>query len=969
VPATSKWAFYTPSLADGGAAYATTKGYDFLTTINAGEGYWVNAKVAFALSSASGQADQVANPNLLNGWNLIGNGGNLTPATFSNAIGNVTTLWAWDNPTSAWYFHAPSLAANNTLSSYILSKGYKNFGALTLGNGVGFWVNYAGTPIISGFGGVAAASAPIANGVINVVCATGSPLTTTTNSSGAWQVTLIGQVMPCAVAVSGGTISGVINTMQYHSVATSAGTVNVNPLTDLTVANLMGTATPAIWFSGLSANPAQLSSIALAQMAASLGKLSAAFSGLPLAGINNPFITLYSPLPGNALGGMLTAFSKTLLSSGVSYTALLTNASSTVFTPPTTAFNTALSTAYANTGSSTINIAPQPLIAIPPAYTEPTSIAVDLLKSGLAHFPHAMTMNSLNELFGFSFDRIYKITPQGLITELAGGGTGLSFTDGLGSAAIFSNQVGGMVADSSGNLYVSDTGNHVIRKVSPSGQVSTIAGSPGISGCQDGVYSTMNNPAALVIDANGDLIFADVGNGAIRKVQMSSTLVAKIAISGGVAQTYPVVSITGGGLGCGSGISSTAATSGVSQGMLTDSGLAIDGAGNIWVSDTSIHTVNKFSPTTGALLATVGGFVSPAALASNGMNIYVADSGNAVTGGESVSKVDVNTLAVTKLQFDCSSSVAFSQNPVGGFPVRVPKGIALGYNNQIMYISTGMEIFKAALPHYLLSTTPLNVQAGGAPITVTLTDATGSPVPSIMASTWTSSDTTMASVVDTTTGYPSTIISGAISGTYLAGTPMISLLATPVDPLLPQIKACHSVNVTTAPSPPVLPAPAPNTWCDSNVNTCATAVVSSITCTKMSYSSGNTSYSIAASGTATLFPETTSSIGFSGLYPSYSPYVGLPLGVPALASVQQVLTWDIPAGGTVPSMIIPNWYVPVSITLSPAPITVNWQIAPTPTANLNIYAMGLAIQLKPVDFQLKFLYAKPLSISFPLTCN
>ena len=43
-----KWAFYTPSLADGGASYAASHGYDFLTTIDGGEGYWVNAKQAFA---------------------------------------------------------------------------------------------------------------------------------------------------------------------------------------------------------------------------------------------------------------------------------------------------------------------------------------------------------------------------------------------------------------------------------------------------------------------------------------------------------------------------------------------------------------------------------------------------------------------------------------------------------------------------------------------------------------------------------------------------------------------------------------------------------------------------------------------------------------------------------------------------------------------------------------------------------
>lgn len=54
IPATSKWAFYTPALADGGAAYAAAKGYDFLTAINGGEGFWVNARTSFTAQLPAG---------------------------------------------------------------------------------------------------------------------------------------------------------------------------------------------------------------------------------------------------------------------------------------------------------------------------------------------------------------------------------------------------------------------------------------------------------------------------------------------------------------------------------------------------------------------------------------------------------------------------------------------------------------------------------------------------------------------------------------------------------------------------------------------------------------------------------------------------------------------------------------------------------------------------------------------------
>lgn len=159
-PATSRWAFYTPSLADGGAAFAASKGYDFLTVINGGEGFWVNAKAAFtaqlpagvAYSTASYQ-DRLTPPNPLPaGWSLISVGDNATPVLFNSGIGltppavgtipsNLTTLWAWDSTLLNWYFYAPTLDANATLATYITSKNYLNFGAKVLDPVMGFWVN------------------------------------------------------------------------------------------------------------------------------------------------------------------------------------------------------------------------------------------------------------------------------------------------------------------------------------------------------------------------------------------------------------------------------------------------------------------------------------------------------------------------------------------------------------------------------------------------------------------------------------------------------------------------------------------------------------------------------------------------------------------------------------------------------------------------------------------------------------
>ena len=141
----SRWAFYAPSLDATGtlASYAATNGYNVLTTINPGEGFWVNALAPVAMGSQSGTGFSLASANLANGWNLVATADDVSPATFSSNVGNVTSLWAWDSSNSAWYFYTPSLTTTD-LSNYIQSKGYRDFANLTLGKGRGFWVNYSG---------------------------------------------------------------------------------------------------------------------------------------------------------------------------------------------------------------------------------------------------------------------------------------------------------------------------------------------------------------------------------------------------------------------------------------------------------------------------------------------------------------------------------------------------------------------------------------------------------------------------------------------------------------------------------------------------------------------------------------------------------------------------------------------------------------------------------------------------------
>src|SRR3989338_1541691 len=144
------------------------------------------------------------------------------------------------------------------------------------------------TPAPSTLSGIAAVGSPIVGGNVAVKCASGSPLTPTPSSTGAYSVTLSRQTLPCAVEVSGGNIgsgTGPANAINFHSIATSTCTVNVTPLTDLMVANLAA-GDPSSWFSGL--NGATLTAITPTQVSTSLTNLRAALTGLPPLATINP---------------------------------------------------------------------------------------------------------------------------------------------------------------------------------------------------------------------------------------------------------------------------------------------------------------------------------------------------------------------------------------------------------------------------------------------------------------------------------------------------------------------------------------------------------------------------------------------------------------------------------------------------------------------------------------------------------
>lgn len=146
--AAGKWAFYTPLLDQASlVAYAAGKGYEVLTTVYPGDGFWVNAKVDHTITYGTISRFKLDRSYLPDGWNLVATGEQLLPGELDAKLGGTlgspsfTSMWTWNPVSGKWYFYAPSLAGDGTLAAYVQTKGYLDFGAARTGSGSGFWLN------------------------------------------------------------------------------------------------------------------------------------------------------------------------------------------------------------------------------------------------------------------------------------------------------------------------------------------------------------------------------------------------------------------------------------------------------------------------------------------------------------------------------------------------------------------------------------------------------------------------------------------------------------------------------------------------------------------------------------------------------------------------------------------------------------------------------------------------------------
>ena len=251
--------------------------------------------------------------------------------------------------------------------------------------------------------------------------------------------------------------------------------------------------------------------------------------------------------------------------------------------------------------------------------------------------PGALAIDSFGNLFVSDEGNgtIRKMTPDGVVTTLAGMAGVFGWTDGTGNGARFGRcesgffgdstcrGTEGLAADITGNLYVADTFNHAIRKVTPAGVVTTLAGSPGVYGSSDGLSrdARFYSPRGLAVDPGGNVLVTETGNLTVRKISPDG-VVTTLAGSPGE-------------WGSADGRGSVAR-------FKSPWGIAVEDSGQVFVADSGNSTIRKISPTgevttvagSAGQTGSVDGVRSDArfsdlrglALDRSG-NLYVADNG------------------------------------------------------------------------------------------------------------------------------------------------------------------------------------------------------------------------------------------------------------------------------------------------------------------------------------------------------
>jgi uncharacterized protein YjiK len=291
-------------------------------------------------------------------------------------------------------------------------------------------------------------------------------------------------------------------------------------------------------------------------------------------------------------------------------------------------------------------------------------------------------------------NRVRRVTTAGIISTVAGNGTGGYSGDGGAATSAELSHPSGVTVDSAGNFYIADQTNNRIRKVTTTGIISTVAGNgtQGYSG--DGGAATsaeLNQPYGVTVDSAGNIYIADFLNNRVRKVTVSTGKISTVAGDG-----------TGGYSGDGG-----AATSAELDGPTN---VAVDSAGNIYIADSDNNRIRKVTASTG-IISTVagdgtagysgdGGAATSAdlnlaygvALDASG-NIYIGDWAN-----HRVRKVTISTGIISTVAGDGIGGYSGDGGPATIAELDSPAGVAVDTAGDL-YIADASENRIRAVGH------------------------------------------------------------------------------------------------------------------------------------------------------------------------------------------------------------------------------------------------------------------------------
>jgi sugar lactone lactonase YvrE len=319
-----------------------------------------------------------------------------------------------------------------------------------------------------------------------------------------------------------------------------------------------------------------------------------------------------------------------------------------------------------------------------------------------AHFnyPTGITVDASGNLYvtDTENDTIRKITPAGVVTTLAGKAGVIGYADGTGTAAKFYNPEG-ITVDASGNLYVTDgNGYSTIRKITSAGVVTILAGNITENGHADGTGTAafFDAPQEIAVDASGNLYVADWGDDTIRKVTAEGV----------------VTTVAGWANGCGSSDGTGSITTGSPAFFCEPMGIAVDASGNLYVADTGNSTIRKI--TSEGVVTTLAGepgsydstdgtgsaarFWDPIGIAVDASgNLYVTDKYN-----DTIRKITpegvVSTLAGTARQHGSADGAGSAAS------FYYPQGIAVDATGNLYVADTDNATIRKVTPEGVVTT-------------------------------------------------------------------------------------------------------------------------------------------------------------------------------------------------------------------------------------------------------------------------